>query len=89
LAIYNKDPLSVYAVPQKVLIDGQVYFDRQQDLARRAAVAKEKKALVEKESKAAEGGKGRRRPAAPPNVTAPGTKPPAAPPKPSATPSAV
>ena len=89
LAIYNKDPLSVYAVPQKVLIDGQVYFDRQQDLARRAALDKEKKALLEKESKAAEAGKGRRRPGAPPNAAAPSTKPLATPPKPSAKPSAL
>ena len=28
LVIYNHDPLSVYAVAQKTLIDGQVYFDR-------------------------------------------------------------
>jgi len=81
LAIYNKDPLSVYAVPQKVLIDGQVYFDRQQDLARRATLEKEKKALVEKESKAAEAGKGRRRPGASPNAVPKTGGPPAATPK--------
>ena len=49
IAIYDKDPLSVYAVPQKVLIDGQVYFDRQQDIAHRADLEKEKKALTEKD----------------------------------------
>jgi hypothetical protein len=37
-----------------VLIDGQVYFDRQQDIAHRAELEKEKKALEEKEKKAAE-----------------------------------
>jgi imidazolonepropionase-like amidohydrolase len=57
IAIYNKDPLSVYAVVQKVLIDGQVYFDRQQDIAHRAALASEKKALEEKEKKAADASK--------------------------------
>jgi imidazolonepropionase-like amidohydrolase len=57
IAIYNKDPLSVYAVVQKVLIDGHVYFDRQQDVAHRAALASEKKALEEKEKKAAEAAK--------------------------------
>jgi len=51
LVIYDKRPLSVYAVAQKVLIDGQVYFDREQDLARRAEIEKEKKALREKEKK--------------------------------------
>src|SRR6202166_4083491 len=51
LAIYNHDPLSAYAVVQKTLIDGRVYFDRQRDLAERASVEKEKKALLEKEKK--------------------------------------
>jgi imidazolonepropionase-like amidohydrolase len=54
LVIYNHDPLSVYAVAQKTLIDGQVYFDRERDLAARPALEKEKQALLEKEKKAAE-----------------------------------
>jgi len=82
LALFNKDPLSVYAVPQKVLIDGQLYFDRQQDLARRAALEKEKKALLEKESKAAEAGKKGRRPGAGPNAAPKTGAPSAATPKP-------
>jgi len=49
LVIWDKHPLSVYAVAQKVLIDGQVYFDRQKDIAQRAEIEKEKKALLEKE----------------------------------------
>lgn len=54
LAIYNHDPLSAYAVVQKTLIDGRVYFDRQRDIAERAEREKEKKALLEKEKKAGE-----------------------------------
>ena len=54
LVIYNHPPLSVYAVPQKVLIDGHVYFDREKDLAMRAENEKERQALIEKEKKAAE-----------------------------------
>jgi len=54
LVIYNHDPLSVYAVVQKTLIDGQVYFDRDRDLAARPGLEKEKQALLEKEKKAAE-----------------------------------
>jgi imidazolonepropionase-like amidohydrolase len=54
LAIYNHDPLSVYAVVQKTLIDGQVYFDRQRDIAERATLATEKQSLLDKEKKAAE-----------------------------------
>lgn len=54
LAIYNHDPLSVYAVVQKTLIDGKVYFDRPKDIAQRAELAREKQALLDKEKKAAE-----------------------------------
>src|SRR5438270_8816777 len=48
LAIYNHDPLSAYAVVQKTLIDGRIYFDREKDIANRAEIEKEKKALTEK-----------------------------------------
>ena len=74
LVIYDKHPLGAFTVPQKVLIDGIVYFDRQKDIALRAEIEKEKKALMEKEKKAAEpaggpgrrpGGPGRQRPAPP------------------------
>jgi imidazolonepropionase-like amidohydrolase len=51
LVIYNHDPLSDYAVVQKTLIDGRVYFDRQRDIADRPIREKEKKALLEKEKK--------------------------------------
>ena len=51
LAIYNHDPLSAYAVVQKTLIDGRVYFDREKDLAGRAALNKEKTDLLEKAKK--------------------------------------
>jgi imidazolonepropionase-like amidohydrolase len=54
LVIFDHHPLSVYAVAQKVLIDGHVYFDRQRDIAQRADVKKEKLALLDKEKKAAE-----------------------------------
>jgi imidazolonepropionase-like amidohydrolase len=54
LAIYNHDPLSVYAVVEKTLIDGQVYFDRQRDIAQRATLAAEKQSLLDKEKKEAE-----------------------------------
>lgn len=54
LVIYNHDPLSAYAVVQKTLIDGRVYFDRQRDIAERPALEKEKKELLEKEKKASE-----------------------------------
>ncbi len=54
LVLYNRDPLSAYAVVQKTIIDGRVYFDRQRDIAARADLEKEKKALTDKLKKAAE-----------------------------------
>jgi imidazolonepropionase-like amidohydrolase len=54
LVIYNHDPLSAYAVVQKTLVDGRVYFDRQRDIAERPEREKEKKTLLEKEKKSAE-----------------------------------
>ncbi len=51
LVIYNHHPLSVYAVPQKVLIDGQIYFDLQKDLEMRKQAEQERKALEERDKK--------------------------------------
>ena len=76
LIIYNKYPLSVYAVVQKSLIDGHVYFDRDRDIAQRADRAKEKKALLGKEKQSAEPPKK--------DANAPEKKPDAAPKPPSA-----
>ena len=62
LVIYNHDPLSAYAVVQKTLIDGRVYFDRQRDIAERDAREKEKKELMEKEKKSEEKKTGEKKP---------------------------
>lgn len=61
LAIFDKHPLSNYAKVTKVLIDGEVYFDREQDLKNHELLAREVKDLIEKERKTAP-----RRPAAAP-----------------------
>jgi imidazolonepropionase-like amidohydrolase len=53
LVLWNHHPLSIYAVVQKSIIDGIVYFDRQKDIEQRAALKKERKALEEKEKSAA------------------------------------
>ena len=45
LAIWTAHPLSVYARVDTTLIDGEVFFDRQQDLARRADLEKERATL--------------------------------------------
>jgi imidazolonepropionase-like amidohydrolase len=49
LTIYDKHPLSTYAKVQKVLIDGTVYFDRDQEQSEQAQKDARKKALIEKE----------------------------------------
>ncbi|GBC82781.1 D-hydantoinase [bacterium HR10] len=49
LVIYSGHPLSVYSIVEKVFIDGQLYFDREADLARRAEIQKEKEALKARE----------------------------------------
>ncbi|HEX6631566.1 MAG TPA: amidohydrolase [Gemmatimonadaceae bacterium] len=45
LAIWNGHPLSVYSNVETTFIDGEVFFDRQQDIARRAQLAKERAEL--------------------------------------------
>jgi imidazolonepropionase-like amidohydrolase len=66
IVIYDKDPLSEYAKVQKVLIDGNKYFDRDTDVSGRAAQDAEKKRLEEKEKAEADSqkkqGAGGRRP---------------------------
>ncbi len=49
LAIFDAHPLSNYAKVTKTIIDGEVYFDREKDLAARPGLEKEKEALIAKE----------------------------------------
>jgi imidazolonepropionase-like amidohydrolase len=49
LVIYTNHPLSVLSRVETTIIDGQVYFDRQADSARRQALEQEKRALLDKE----------------------------------------
>jgi imidazolonepropionase-like amidohydrolase len=66
LVIYDKDPLSEYSKVQKVLIDGNKYFDRDLDVSGRPLLEAEKKKLTEKEKAEADAqkkqGAGGRRP---------------------------
>ena len=66
IAIFDKHPLSNFAKVEKVFIDGQLYFDRNADLAERSTREAEKKKLVdkEKEQQRRQGPGGQRRPAA-------------------------
>lgn len=49
LAIWNGHPLSVYSRVDTTFIDGDVFFDRQQDLAKRADLQKERAQLEQAE----------------------------------------
>src|ERR1035438_6441913 len=48
LVLYDKYPLSDFAKVQKVLIDGNVYFDRDQEVSDRAKKEAERQKLVDK-----------------------------------------
>jgi imidazolonepropionase-like amidohydrolase len=54
--IWNGSPLSPYSACEQTWIEGRKYFDRAEDLAGRAALDKERMALIEK-AKDARGGK--------------------------------
>jgi imidazolonepropionase-like amidohydrolase len=60
LAIWNAHPLSVYANVETTFIDGQVFFDRQQDLAKRAE-KEQQRAALERADENRTGGQGQRR----------------------------
>jgi imidazolonepropionase-like amidohydrolase len=49
LAVWTAHPLSVYARVDTTMIDGEIFFDRQTDLARRADLEKERAALEKAE----------------------------------------
>jgi imidazolonepropionase-like amidohydrolase len=49
VAIWNAHPFSVYARVDTTFVDGAVYFDRAQDLSRRADLAKERTTLEQAE----------------------------------------
>lgn len=50
LAIWNGHPLSTYSRVETTFIEGEVYFDRQQDLADREARRREKEERLKKET---------------------------------------
>ena len=48
LVLWTDNPLSVYAKADKTIIDGQIYFDREDDSKLREEIKKEKARLVAK-----------------------------------------
>jgi imidazolonepropionase-like amidohydrolase len=49
VAIWNNHPLSVYANVETTFIDGEVFFDRQRDLAQRQQKEQQRQALLQAE----------------------------------------
>ncbi len=48
LVLWSDNPLSIYAKPEKTIVDGIVYFDRGRDTELRKKIAEEKNRLVQK-----------------------------------------
>jgi imidazolonepropionase-like amidohydrolase len=68
IGIWNAHPFSVYARVERTIIDGETFFDRQQDMTRRQTLAAERADLEKAEpnvAPAARGPGGPARPAAP------------------------
>jgi imidazolonepropionase-like amidohydrolase len=49
LVIFSQHPFSVYTVPEMTMIEGEVYFDRSEDLKRREMLKREKADLIKRE----------------------------------------
>jgi imidazolonepropionase-like amidohydrolase len=73
IAIFNANPLSVYASVEQTIIDGEVFFDKKKDLAMRDAEAKERAELEKADANTAPAPRGGRQGGAPgaPPVTPP------------------
>lgn len=56
LVLWNNHPMSVYAKAEKTLIEGAIYFDLQEDLAKREAIKKERNQLIKMMLEEKEGG---------------------------------
>lgn len=48
LVLWSDNPLSIYAKAEKTIVDGIVYFDKDQDLILRAAIVKERARIINK-----------------------------------------
>jgi imidazolonepropionase-like amidohydrolase len=56
LVLWSASPLSIYAKAEKTMVDGIIYFDREQDAIQQQDIAKEKQRLVQKLIGAKKGG---------------------------------
>ena len=62
LVLWNNNPLSIYARPEKTIIDGTIYFDIDEDAKKQQFVEKERARLIQKMIAAKAGGSAVTRP---------------------------
>ena len=48
VVLWSDNPLSVYAKVEKTIIDGQIYFDAEEDVKMRSAIQKERARIIQK-----------------------------------------
>ncbi|WP_152268049.1 amidohydrolase family protein [Agriterribacter humi] len=48
LVLWSNNPLSIYAKPEKTIVDGTVYFDLEHDLQLRRTIAEERNRIIQK-----------------------------------------
>lgn len=56
LVLWSDNPLSIYAKAEKTIIDGQIYFDLEEDLKLRANIQKERARIIQKMIEEKKGG---------------------------------
>jgi imidazolonepropionase-like amidohydrolase len=56
LVIFSRHPFSVYTMPEMTMIEGEIYFDRNEDLKQREALKREKDDLIKREREQRQGG---------------------------------
>jgi imidazolonepropionase-like amidohydrolase len=56
VVLWSDNPLSIYAKAEKTIIDGQIYFDLEEDLKLRASIQKERARIIQKMIEEKKGG---------------------------------
>ncbi|MDZ7645906.1 MAG: hypothetical protein U5K54_01305 [Cytophagales bacterium] len=56
IVVWTDHPLSVYAIPEKTIIDGKVYFDLEKDAQNNKVLAEDRARLIQKMKNAKKSG---------------------------------
>lgn len=63
LVLWSDNPLSIYAIAQKTMVDGTIYFDMEKEKEKQEAVKQERNRLIQKMIAAKDGGASTKKPA--------------------------